>query len=776
MMIQQMFLPTPNWNAFLPLVLLCFPALGSTAEEPSGGPEPGHSQHGDVFDDGPRQAAVLMSGMPKLVFPITTSKPDTQTFFLQGLGQLHGFWYYEAERSFRQAAVFDPGCAMTYWGMAMANINNEIRAKKFTAKAVELKSQASPRERLWIQVLENFYKDDKRDKKAKEAGYIKDLEAIGLEFPDDIEAQAFLAWRLYYGRIEAPSPTHLATNALIDKVLAANPMHPAHHYRIHLWDAPKPAKALPSAALCGQSAPGIAHMWHMPGHIYSKLKRWEDAVWQQEAATRVDHAYMIRSLVMPDQIHNYAHNEEWLIRNWNELGRARDGIDLAKSLIENPRHPKLNTLDKSGNSASYGRTRLLDTLLEWELWDELDRLASGSPWLEKGLPQTSHEVARLRALAVAHAMTYQLAGLTGDETDLKKIVTQEKEKVSQAQKDKSAKTGTGQAAAKSGKEAGKKQEPVKPGMTDAEKALKEAEFLKLLLQPDKGPAMAAMAAAASNIPKERTVRYWLRLGKVDSAVTMLPQLTQDLSGNLLRIEVLLAAGKKEEAKTLFERQREAAAQIDADLPAARRMEEWAKLFNTAGDWRKPRPAAKDTGDRPDLATLGPVRWHSPEGRPWHGVGLDGAPLSDVAYQGKNTVLLFYLGHQCGHCMEQLGVFAKKAAEFENAGLNIVAISTDPPNELGEALSASPTPGKMPFPLLSDQARVSFKTYRCHDDFEDLPLHGLVLLDARGKLRWIDISYEPFMDADFALKEFQRLLQFDPVMDPKMALPVSAGIP
>ena len=308
MMIQRMFLPTLSWNAFLPLILLCFPALGSTAEEASAGPEPGHSQHGDVFDDGPRQAAVLMSGMPKLVFPITTTKPDTQTFFLQGLGQLHGFWYYEAERSFRQAAVFDPGCAMTYWGMAMANINNESRAKKFTAKAVELKSQASPRERLWIQVLENFYKDDKRDKKAKEAGYIKDLEAIGLEFPDDIEAQAFLAWRLYYGRIEAPSPTNLATNALIDKVLAANPMHPAHHYRIHLWDAPKPAKALPSAALCGQSAPGIAHMWHMPGHIYSKLKRWEDAVWQQEAATRVDHAYMIRSLVMPDQIHNYAFN------------------------------------------------------------------------------------------------------------------------------------------------------------------------------------------------------------------------------------------------------------------------------------------------------------------------------------------------------------------------------------------------------------------------------------------------------------------------------------
>ena len=36
-------------------------------------------------------------------------------------------------------------------------------------------------------------------------------------------------------------------------------------------------KGLKAAANCGPSAPGIAHMWHMPGHIYSKLKRYRDA-------------------------------------------------------------------------------------------------------------------------------------------------------------------------------------------------------------------------------------------------------------------------------------------------------------------------------------------------------------------------------------------------------------------------------------------------------------------------------------------------------------------
>ena len=112
-----------------------------------------------------------------------------------------------------------------------------------------------------------------------------------------------------------PISSHQAVDALLDQVFAANPMHPAHHYRIHLWDEEKAARALVAASLCGQTAPGIAHMWHMPGHIYSKLHRYADAAWQQEASARVDHAHMMRDRVLPDQIHNYAHNNEWLIRN-----------------------------------------------------------------------------------------------------------------------------------------------------------------------------------------------------------------------------------------------------------------------------------------------------------------------------------------------------------------------------------------------------------------------------------------------------------------------------
>src|SRR5690606_16606790 len=96
-----------------------------------------------------------------------------------------------------------------------------------------------------------------------------------------------------------------------------------------------------------------------------------DAVWQQEASARVDHEHMMRYGVLPDQIHNFAHNNEWLIRNLIYLGKIGDAIDLATNMIELPRHPKYNVLTKSGCSASYGRTRLFEVLSTFEMWDEM---------------------------------------------------------------------------------------------------------------------------------------------------------------------------------------------------------------------------------------------------------------------------------------------------------------------------------------------------------------------------------------------------------------------
>src|SRR5881227_1636591 len=126
------------------LALLC--AMGLRADdEPKknekGEVVAGHSTHGDAFNEGPRQKAYLMEGMPKIDFPVSTKIELAQKFFNQGVAQLHGFWYFESERSFRQVAALDPDCAMAYWGMAMANFENPdlTRAKGFIARAIEKK-------------------------------------------------------------------------------------------------------------------------------------------------------------------------------------------------------------------------------------------------------------------------------------------------------------------------------------------------------------------------------------------------------------------------------------------------------------------------------------------------------------------------------------------------------------------------------------------------------------------------------------------------------------
>ena len=134
-------------------------------------------------------------------------------------------------------------------------------------------------------------------------------------------------------------------------------------------------------------------------------------------------------------------------------------------------------------------------------------------------------------------------------------------------------------------------------------------------------------------------------------------------------------------------------------------------------------------------------------------------------------MIFYLGHGCLHCVEQLTSFAPKTKDFIDAGISLMAISTDEVNELkgkidgfelGEDLKDflddTKDHGGFPFPLVSDADLGIFKAYRAFDDFENQPLHGTFLIDGDGLVRWQDISYEPFNDPDFLLQEAKRLLQ------------------
>ena len=101
-------------------------------------------------------------------------------------------------------------------------------------------------------------------------------------------------------------------------------------------------------------------------------------------------------------------------------------------------------------------------------------------------------------------------------------------------------------------------------------------------------------------------------------------------------------------------------------------------------------------------------------------------------------------------------FAAAKKEFDDAGLTLLAISSDNAEGLKESL-ASFTGGVIPIPLLADNTLDVFKAYRCYDDFENQPLHGTFVIDGAGLVRWQDIGFEPFKDHRFLIGEAKRQL-------------------
>ncbi len=765
----------PPHRALL-LIALAIPARAAD-------PLPGHSLHGEAFNDGPRQEAHLMAGTGQVDFPVSTKSKPAQQFFTQGVGQLHGFWYYEAERSFRQAAKFDPDCAMAYWGMTMANVNNDKRARGFLAKASALKDKASAREKRWIEALEKFYredKDDKRDKKQRATDFIADLDALVQEYPDDTEAKAFLAWKIWHVKGDVPIASPMAVNALLDQVFAANPAHPAHHYRIHLWDGFKPAQGVSAAAACGPAAPGIAHMWHMPGHIYSKLKRFDDAAWQQEASTRVDHAYMIENLILPDQIHNYAHNEEWLVRTFNELGKFREALFLSQSLIRNPRHPAFNTLDKGSCSATHGRNRLIETLVKWRQWDLL-LSAAKNPSILPAVIQPALEVPRLKALGLAHfslsdagalaTVIDQLAKLDQKEA-AKKPGTSAKpqEEIRKAEPvEAESKTAAAKPAESKNKDkpgnAGKA--PVakpgaKPKPRASETALAELRALHAVLT--KAENAAKTLDAVKDLDKIIAAEAWMRLENQDKAVELSQNFPQDLAGNIAKAKLLHACGKTEDARKAFDLAHAAAFAMDDKLPAAQDLQTLAKAFGVK-TWKVDPPKRSDLGERPPLNSFGPMFWQPAAAPAWTVTGMDGRAIRNGSTPNQAQLLVFYLGADCSHCVEQMNALAKHYTAFVEAGIAVHAISPQPPGP-ALALRAKLQTGQGPqcldnpedLPLYSDPEFAAFKAFRVFDDFENEPLHGVILLDQDQRIRWLDISYQPFTDIPFLLSEAKRQLR------------------
>src|SRR4051794_26303669 len=55
-----------------------------------------------------------------LKYRVSTSSPECQVLFDQGLGYFYSYVWIEAARSFETATQRDPDCAMAWWGLSRA--------------------------------------------------------------------------------------------------------------------------------------------------------------------------------------------------------------------------------------------------------------------------------------------------------------------------------------------------------------------------------------------------------------------------------------------------------------------------------------------------------------------------------------------------------------------------------------------------------------------------------------------------------------------------------
>jgi tetratricopeptide (TPR) repeat protein len=340
-----------------------------------------------------RAGAPLFDGMGDHHHPITTSDPDAQRYFDQGLIIDFAFNHAESARSFRAAQTLDPDCAMCFWGEALAlgpNINvtsdgqvvmsDDERMAAFAAiqKAVALKGNASEAEQDYIDALAVRYNGDPSTERGPlDEAYVNAMREVHNKYPHDNDAASLFAESMmntmpwdYWVDGKNPKPLTIEVLGALETVLADNPQHPlAIHLYIHAVEASdSPERAEAPADSLADLVPGAGHLVHMPSHIYWRVGRYADASEANVKAAAVDEAYIAACNAQgfyPAAY--YPHNIHFLWAASSMEGRSAVSIEAARKVAANVR---LEMIDQFPGVEFFNTIPLL-ALTQFGKWEEL---------------------------------------------------------------------------------------------------------------------------------------------------------------------------------------------------------------------------------------------------------------------------------------------------------------------------------------------------------------------------------------------------------------------
>jgi peroxiredoxin len=688
----------------------------------------GHSLHGAAFDEGPRTQPWVMPHIGEAKFPITTKNPEVQKWFNQGNALLHSFWDYEAERAFRWALKLEPENAMVYWGLARAT--NGDRSSEFLREAVKRKASVSERERLFIEALEaREFSDPLRDRGAdwteRNREYKKALETICVKYPDDIEAKALLA----YANM---GDSRYGTEQIIREIIARQPDHPgAHHYRIHNWNYHEPEQALQSCTRYGGIASGIGHALHMPGHVYATVGMWHEAAIAMDSATRVEKRYMQERLTFPFNNWNYGHNRAYLSYIQEQLGMFDAAILGARQLIDAPLDPKFNS-DGPYSSHSQGIMSMLRAMVKGERWAELLK-SSTIPWRDIFMDKMNKAYAETRAhiaLKNPDKAAKSLAAHTALKKDLEKNKQFERLYNIQARELKA-------------RLALAKGDTLNGLAVLSQAAQEQFDQQRDDNDPPRYPEVLYVSVGREYLAAKSPD---LAARSFEKALTLTRNDIFSLSG---MVQAYTALGEKKKAEDAMSRLLFTASGADSQIPVLER----AQSTGVQATPRDSSPGKQRVYAKASLDRFGPVLWQPYESPKLNAVDSEGKPVSLDDYKGKNVILVFYLGRECLHCMNQLQDIQKKKSDWAKLDTAVLAVS---PNEPADNKKSLRTLDVSAIRLLSDVKKENARRFMSYDDFEEMELHSTVLIDKKGRVHWARTGGDPFTDMAFLEKQLGRM--------------------
>ena len=259
----------------------------------------------------------------------TSCNETAQRRFDRAMRYQHSFWYRESKEIYEETLKADPECGIAYWGIALSLLNNPHNlppdsnlplglAAIQKAKAVGAKTQ---RERDYIDALAVMYVDyDKTPHAERVQSYLKAMEALAANYPDDDEAQIFYAITLNVAASPADKTyaNQLKGAAILEPIFKRQPRHPGvAHYLIHLYDYPPiAAKGLPAALSYSKIAPNAPHAQHMPSHIFTRVGYWKESIAANTASVRAAKA--------DKEVNDQMHGQDYLVYAYLQLGQDKN--------------------------------------------------------------------------------------------------------------------------------------------------------------------------------------------------------------------------------------------------------------------------------------------------------------------------------------------------------------------------------------------------------------------------------------------------------------------